>query len=61
VRAPDQASTSYRVLSAGVFVGLATYWACMVIVERPKLVPGQEGPLLHVAIESEMASGSDPG
>ncbi len=30
---------------AGIFVGFACYWACMFIVERPKLVPRDEPPL----------------
>lgn len=32
---------------AGIFVGFATYWACMFIIERPKLVPSMEPPLGH--------------
>lgn len=33
---------------AGIFVGFACYWACMFIVERPKLVPRGEPELATV-------------
>ncbi len=31
---------------AGVLAGFAIYWACMFLVERPRLVPSREGPLV---------------
>jgi hypothetical protein len=33
---------------AGIFVGFAVYWACMFIVERPRLVPAGESPLVRL-------------
>ena len=30
---------------AGLFVGFAVYWACMFVIERPRLVPRDEPPL----------------
>jgi membrane-associated phospholipid phosphatase len=30
---------------AGLFIGFAVYWACMFVVERPRLVPSDETPL----------------
>jgi len=30
---------------AGILLGFASYWACMFIIERPKLVPRSERPL----------------
>jgi len=43
---------------AGIFLGFATYWAVMFVVERPKLAPSMEGPLLVpvAAIEGEAAA-----
>lgn len=35
---------------AGLFVGFACYWACMFIIERPKLVPRDEPPLGAVEV-----------
>ena len=32
---------------AGIFVGFATYWAVMFLVERPSLVPRDEVPMLQ--------------
>ncbi|MEI6620926.1 MAG: phosphatase PAP2 family protein [Actinomycetes bacterium] len=46
---------------AGIFIGFGTYWACMFIIERPRLVPRREAPLLHVPAGPEMAPASDPG
>lgn len=34
---------------AGIFVGFAVYWACMFIIERPRLVPRQEPELGQAA------------
>jgi membrane-associated phospholipid phosphatase len=31
---------------AGIFVGFACYWACMFVVERPRLAPRDEAPLV---------------
>ena len=31
---------------AGIFVGFACYWACMFLVERPRLVPHDEPPFI---------------
>lgn len=30
---------------AGIFIGFACYWACMFVIERPRLVPRAEPPL----------------
>jgi membrane-associated phospholipid phosphatase len=30
---------------AGLFIGFAVYWACMFLIERPRLVPRDEAPL----------------
>ncbi len=39
---------------AGIFVGFAVYWACMFIIERPRLVPRDEAPLVGVeSVHSE--------
>lgn len=38
---------------AGIFVGFATYWACMFIIERPGLTPVNKGPLLSVPAVSD--------
>lgn len=34
---------------AGIFVGFTCYWACMFVVERPRLVPRDEPDMVGAA------------